>query len=332
MLFNFLDIKIIYHLIIQNTFKMKNILLLITFLLSINLQCQELSNYFDYKKNENLNAQIVDNRKIDSTTIFEKVVIDGYNSKIPFYHYYKLQNNTSKYIILLHGLGDSKESWVYPSLPYFDWSKNLTSIKDSLLHLGYNIIIPDAKFHGERSYELNFRPAQNLPPIISKNEEDGMLFSTLMSSTVKDIRIIMDYISLTDKNQKISFAVVGYSMGGALAILLNAVDNRISNIVACVTPLNHPEKELVPFNWSPKITQMLSQVTPMNYATNQRSPILLLLGDKDFFYSANEVSLFYNNIGIDEKKVKFFKSGHILPDKYKIDVIDWITTYNNTEK
>ena len=93
-------------------------------------------------------------QEIDSVTIFEKVVLDGFDSKIPFYHYMNKRNEEKKYVFLLHGLGDDKEDWVYPSEPYLDWSRNITSIKDSLLTLGYSLIIPDAKFHGERSYEL----------------------------------------------------------------------------------------------------------------------------------------------------------------------------------
>jgi predicted esterase len=67
--------------------------------------------------------------------ILEKIVIDGYDSKIPYYHFQNKKNQDGQYIILLHGLGGSKEDRVYPSMPYLQWSKNLTAIKDSLLTL-----------------------------------------------------------------------------------------------------------------------------------------------------------------------------------------------------
>jgi dienelactone hydrolase len=213
-----------------------------------------------------------------------------------------------------------------------EWSENLKAIKDSLLSLGYSIIIPDAKYHGERSYELGFRPAEELPPLFSKNEKDGKHFEILMTSTVKDVRIIMDYLQFRHETPALTFGIIGYSMGGALAILLNASDNRISSVVACVPPLNHPEKELEDFSWSEQINKGLADVTPINYSIFQKSPIMLLMGNNDFFYTEEEVSSFFENVPIKEKKIKYFDSGHILPNEYKTDAIGWITKHNNVYK
>ncbi|WP_158635205.1 alpha/beta hydrolase [Formosa maritima] len=259
-------------------------------------------------------ANIVQSQQIDSVTVFEKITINGFDSKIPFYHFINKRINTKNYIILLHGLGGSKKDWVYPSKPYLEWSENLKTIKDSLISLGYNLIIPDAKYHGERSYELDFRPAEKLPPMLSKNEADAKHFETLMTSTVKDIRIIIDYLQFRFENPDLKFGVIGYSMGGALAILLNATDNRISCIVVCVPPLNHPEKELKEFNWSKQLTKELSDVTPSNYSIFQKSPILLLMGKKDFFYTEKEVSSFFKNVPETKKELIYFDSGHVLPN------------------
>lgn len=309
---------------------MKHLLALLFFLLSINqITSQNRTDVFDYKKKINNIATVVQSQQIDSVTVLEKISIDGFNSKIPFYHFINKRNNTKNYIILLHGLGGSKNDWVRPSKPYLEWSENLSAIKDSLISLGYSIIIPDAKYHGERSYELDFRPAESLPPMLSRNEKDGKHFETLMTSTVKDVRIIMDYLQFQFEIPDIKFGIIGYSMGGALAILLNATDNRISSVVACVPPLNHPEKELLKFSWSEEINKGLSDVTPINYSIFQKSPILLLMGNKDFFYTEEEVSSFIKKVPITEKELKYFNSGHMLPIEYKLDAIKWITNHNN---
>lgn len=308
---------------------MKYLLSLLLFILSITQSTsQNRTDIFDYKKKTTHLATVVENYQIDSVTILEKAVIDGFDSKMPFYHFINKRNNKKNYIILLHGLGGSKNDWMRPSKPYLEWSENLTAIKDSLISLGYSLIIPDAKYHGERSYELNFRPAENLPPALSKNEKDGKHFETLMISTVKDVRIIMDYLQSRYKTSDLKFGIIGYSMGGAQAILLNATDNRISSVVACVPPLNHPEKELLKFSWSEKINKKLSDVTPINYSIFQKSPILLLMGNKDYFYTNDEVSDFMKKIPIPEKELKYFNSGHVLPNEYKFDVIHWITKHN----
>lgn len=308
---------------------MKNSLTLLFFLISISqISSQIRTDVFNYNKKTNNLGNVVQSQQVDSVTVFEKVSLDGFDSKIPFYHYINKRDNNKNYIILLHGLGGSKNDWVYPSKPYLEWSENLKVIKDSLISLGYSIIIPDAKYHGERSYELDFRPAKKLPPSLSRNEEDGKYFEILMTSTVKDVRIIMDYLQLRFELPDLKFGVIGYSMGGALAILLNASDDRISSVVACVPPLNHPEKELQEFSWSEQINKGLSDVTPINYSNFQKSPILLLMGNSDFFYTSEEVSTFIENVPITEKELKYFDSGHMLPNDYRKDAISWITKHN----
>lgn len=203
---------------------------------------------------------------------------------------------------------------MYPSLPYFQWTKNLTAIKDSLLTLGFNIIIPDAKFHGERIHELNYRPPGQLPPIRSRSIEDSKKFVTLISTTIKDIRIIMDYIEHKFNTSQHAFNLAGYSLGGGMAIILNAADNRIRSVVACVPPIEKPKKEVSGWNWPNEIVQALAKITPQHYAIHQQSPILLLLGDEDAAYTNEEASLFNENVPIHEKEVRYFNSGHELPN------------------
>ena len=55
------------------------------------------------------------------------------------------------------------------------------------------------------------------------------------------------YIEQKHIEQKQNFCVVGYSMGGNLAILLSVFDARISSVVACVPPINLPAKGIEQF-------------------------------------------------------------------------------------
>jgi len=306
---------------------MKSLYLAVVFLLSSQfVLCQTPTDLYEYNGSKERMASVVQVQKIDSVTTFEKIVLEGFDSKIPFYHYRNERKENAPNIFLLHGLGDSKDCWVHPSEPYLDWSKNTTAIKDSLISLGYNILIPDAKFHGERSYELDFRLPQTLPPPLSKKEEDTKLFETLMTSTVKDLRIILDYIE--NRNGTKNFGAVGYSMGGNLAILLSIFDTRISSVVACVPPLNLPARDLATLDSSEKILQGQRDITPMTFASQLHTPILLLMGSKDFYATKEEVTTFFERVASEDKAYKFFESGHILPNSYKNNVINWVTKYN----
>ncbi|WP_157962318.1 alpha/beta fold hydrolase [Winogradskyella aurantiaca] len=295
-----------------------------------SVYAQSTTTKFDYDAKVQPIAEVVSKQRLDSLTQLKKVVIDGFDSKAPFYLYENGRNKAKNYIFLLHGLGDSKDDWLFPSEPYLQWSQNTTAIKDSLLQLGYNLIIPDAKFHGERSYELGFRPPTSLPPVVSNNETDTLLFEQLMTSTVKDLRIIMDYIERNNADASTNFMALGYSMGGNLALLTSMFDQRITCVVACVPPLNLPARGLETFDtWSPKVIQGQLDITPMTHVLRQKSPLLLLMGKKDFYTTSAEFSKFYNLLTTNEKLLKTFNAGHILPDNYRMDAIAWFENYKN---
>lgn len=297
-------------------------------IIPINAIAQYAIDLYDYEEWQEQTVRVVSSSYVDSSITLEKIVMDGFGSNVPFYYFSNQKNSTDRYVILLHGLGSSKEDWVYPSMPYFQWTKNLTEIKDSLLVLGYNIVIPDAKYHGERSYELNFRDPGSLPPIFSKSQDDADLFYDLYISTIKEVRFIMDYFENRNKESELRFNLIGYSMGGALSLILNTVDERINSVVACVPPLARPFSELQELQWSGEIAEKMKVISPLYVAADQKSPIAMLMGRTDSFISVNEAREFYEQIQINDKNLKFYESGHELPTNYIHDVISWITQHN----
>jgi pimeloyl-ACP methyl ester carboxylesterase len=307
---------------------MKKLFLICIILTSITTGYgQNYNDHFDYKKSD-ISAQIVESQTLDSNTQFEKVVLDGFNSKIPFYHFLNKRNTENAYAILIHGLGGNKNYWVYPSMPYLQYTKNLTAIKDSLLDLGFSLVIIDAKYHGERTYELSFRNPSYLPPQRSQNIDDANIFYDMTVSTVKEVRLIMDYLEEVYKNAKIKFNLVGYSMGGAFSLILNGIEDRINCVVACVPPLSRPFSEVEELNWSNEVAEKMKAISPLYAAKDQKSPVALLMGKTDFFIPEQEARTYYDEILIDDKKIKFYDSGHELPDQYIEDVINWITQQN----
>ena len=307
---------------------MRKIFLICIILISITKGYgQHYNDHFDYKKSD-LSAVIANSNAVDSLTQFEKVVLDGFNSKIPFYHFLNKRNAENAYVILMHGLGGNKDYWVNPSMPYLQYTKNLTAIKDSLLQLGFNLIIIDAKFHGERSYELNFRDPSTLPPMRSQNQKDAESFYNMYVSSIKEVRLIMDYVEQRTQDTNMKFNLIGYSMGGAFSLILNNIEDRINSVVACVPPMSRPFSEVEALNWSNEIGEKMKAISPLYSAENQKSPVAMLMGKTDFFIPEKEARAFYGDISIEDKKLKFYDSGHELPNAYIEDVINWIAQHN----
>ena len=273
---------------------------------------QDITTDFNYFPKVEYNATIAESNTSKNGTTFEKIVIDGFDSKVPFYLIKPKDKNDNKFVILLHGVTGSKDAWINPTSSL---SEKYVKLKDSLLTLGYAVIIPDAKYHGERSYEGNFAS-----PLTFFSSQDVQKIYNLFTTTTKDIRIIMDYIEFTSKNKSIAFDIVGYSMGGQMTIFLNSVDDRLNRIVVCVAALDF--KRFMRLGLSEENTKLIEFASPKNYATLQKAPIALFMGTKDGWYTKEEAQDFFDKITIKGKSIKFYESGHYLPDEFINDVIE----------
>jgi len=283
-------------------------------LISTFISAQEIIAGLDYFPKVEYNAKVAESNTSDNGTIFEKIVIDGFDSRIPFYVIKPEINKTNKFVILLHGITGSKENWINPTSSL---SKKYVKLKDSLVSIGYNVIIPDAKYHGERSYEADFAS-----PITFYSTQDLQKIQNLWSTSVKDIRVIIDYMQSLPNKEKITFDVVGYSMGALMAIYLNSVDDRLNRIVACVAPLGSVLKASMSLGLNEENAKKMEEIFSSElYAPLQKAPITLLMGTKDNWYTEKEAQNFYDNIEIKAKTLKFYESGHYLPEEFISDVI-----------
>ncbi|MEM6895677.1 MAG: alpha/beta fold hydrolase [Bacteroidota bacterium] len=288
--------------------------LILTFtliLISTVISAQGITADLGYFPKKEFNNKIVESNTVDNGNTLEKIVIDGFDSKVPFYNIKPKDGREDKYVILLHGITGNKDNWVNPTTSL---QEKYVELKDSLLSLGYSVIIPDAKYHGERSYQGDFTS-----PLTFFSSQDVQKIYNLYTSTVKDIRIIMDYLEIKSTSKTPTFDVIGYSMGGQMTILLNSVDDRLNRVVVCVAPLDF--KTGVRLGMSKENTRKIDYMSPKNCATLQKSPITLLMGTKDGWYTKEEAQDFFDRITIKDKALKFYESGHYLPDEFISDTI-----------
>ena len=283
--------------------------LIVLFSQILHAQVEPVS--FDYSPTSDVLARVVDSQAFENGTSLEKRVVVGFDSKVPFF-LIKPKISSNKFIILLHGMTYSKDNWIFPLT---DLSQKFVRLKDSLLAIGYNVIIPDAKYHGERSYEADFAS-----PVSFFSSNDKEKVYNMLSISVKDIRVILDHTQSEFGSDSTTFDVIGYSMGGMITILLNSVENRLNRVVVCVPPLDM-QKVSERIGMSSDIARILAGISPSHFANLQKSPLTMLLGRNDPWYTEQEVQDFFDEISIEDKSLKFYSAGHDLPESFISDSI-----------
>ena len=291
-------------------------LFFIAFLFVINISNgQDLLADFSYYPKIDFSEEVVKNDTSETGEIFQKIVIEGFDSRFPFYLIQPKNNPQNRYVILFHGSGGSKKSWTVPSTKL---TTKYVQLKDSLLSLGFAVIIPDSKYSGERSYENDFARVR----AVHNPQKSLNLFTT----TVKDVRIIMDYLESRTEQNPCTFYAIGYSMGGKMAFLLNSADNRLKSVVACVPPLATRRKlsKRLGLTDIGLVDKLLIVHDLFRYAKIQKAPICLLVGNTDRLYTEQEAKDLFDQITVKGKSFKIYESGHSLPESFIADAIGYI--------
>ncbi len=265
-----------------------------------------MTQFFDYDKSIPLEARIVDKDEETNYTR-EKIVFQGPgNSRVPGYLAIpKEGNGPYQCVLLLHGVGDSKESW---------WKENsFTSgglLSKQLLDSGFAVLSLDAEYHGERMLNNDFESAD----VFIFQKGWIMRARDMIVQTVIEYRRAMDYLATREEIDSTRFGAIGYSMGGMMVFNLSAVDPRLNASVASVTPvLKQPFSALAVYNFAPFVS---------------RSSFLMLMGESDNRnYTKNDGQRLYELLQSKNKKIKWFDSGHKLPDEWTNSASEWMLQY-----
>lgn len=216
-------------------------------------------------------------------------------------------------VLLLHGVGTNKDAWWRPDNP-------TGPLALRLVQSGYAVFMLDAAFFGERSHVGDFANPQRF---VGRN---GWLyrFRNIIVQTVIDYRRALDYLATRPDLDPQRRAVVGYSMGGVTALNLLAVEPRLTAGVACVAPpmISAGEAGAGPLA---SAQVRLAVVAPANHARALgEKRVLFLMATKDEYYTPSAVEALMDMIPGDNKSLKFFDSGHMLPHSYVDDAVQWI--------
>ena len=194
--------------------------------------------------------------------------------------------------LLVHGYTSTKEQWFWPQ----------AALADSLGKAGFAVVALDAPYHGDRAGESGYRMPTNLIDLRNMAIQWAIEHRRVLDALGPDTTL--------DVNHSV---IVGYSLGTVVAFALAAVDTRVTEMIAAVTPIGGPPN-------AKTVT-----IDPRTFAPTLHIPVLMLMGTKDEYYTPAEARAFYDQIVEKRKELVFFESGHMLPDVWVSRAVSWLT-------
>jgi len=209
-------------------------------------------------------------------------------------------------VLLLHGWSGSKEAW------YQDEGMiSGGNMRRALIEAGFATLALDAATHGERASEIDYQHVNPFDDPEAPERRNYFSYAEIAVQTVKDYRRALDYLDQRGDVDTARIGLVGYSMGGMLALPLMAVEPRVRAVVACVPPLYGTAYE---------------PAMPVDYSWGVGdTPLLLLMGRQDEMYDEATVqSTFDTYLRRPSARLIWYEQGHKLTPVYVPDALAWL--------
>ncbi|GAB5537338.1 MAG: hypothetical protein Rubg2KO_35870 [Rubricoccaceae bacterium] len=254
-----------------------------------------VEQFYDYDPSLPVAPRTVESWE-DEGIRYEKVVFTTQNGdRVPGALALPLdQTGAVPVVLLLHGLGNSKERWTRP---------DRVPLRDSLLASGIGVFAFDLRLHGERSFENDY---QN-PVYLTFGDSLYIRNRDMIIGSTIDARRALDYLSTRPEIDPDRMAVAGYSLGGLIALYLSALEPRLVTIVGCA----------VPTTTSPLPTDAFQ------FASRATVPAALLIGETDWLSSPADARTLHGLLP-EESTLVFFDAGHSLPPEFAVDAASWL--------
>jgi len=206
---------------------------------------------------------------------------------------------TLSVLIFSHAMGLAFVRWWQNSFKDRPTRESTDKITSMALAKGYAVVTIDARNHGERK-----DPNHSIVDIINNLHWWGERepYEQMLIDTVRDHRLLIDWLGTQPQFDATRIDVAGYSMGAHVSLLLAAVDNRVRRVAAVVPP---------------HVNSRTAIVAPLNMLQGLAdNPVLLLTANDDEYASEKENMQLFNALPNADKQYHVFTSGHLLPADY----------------
>ena len=258
----------------------------------------------EYDRSIPLDAALIETTEF-LTHSRQRIVYRGWRSRLPAYLALpKTGQAPFPVVLLVHGGGGSKETWWQA-----DGFEFGAALRDSLLSAGFAILAIDTQLHGERAAGADYMP---VPTMFLERKWMHRLRDVTAETSV-DLRRALDYLETRRDIDVRRASIFGTSMGGGVAALVAAMDDRIRSAVIGVAPVE--EKRFYPF-------RALDIAPGLN-----RPATLIVAGRADEMIPMAATERFVAAVGGPRSKLVILNSGHRLPAEYIGHSIRWFRAH-----
>jgi len=215
----------------------------------------------------------------------------------------------------LHAMGRSHGRWSQAEINGRRTGENTHRLAELALQQGYVVMALDAREHGDRkNADKPLTPRELLRNLHWWGEREP--YERLIVDTVKDWRVLLDWVTREPQFDDSNIRAAGYSMGAQMALLLAGADGRVSAVAAMVPP---------------GLTNRVAVVAPLNVAPQlTASRVWLLTADDDDHATVKENAALFAALPGAGKEHLRFAGGHLLPADYVERLRPWLTEANRS--
>lgn len=216
----------------------------------------------------------------------------------------------------LHAMGRSQARWSEAEINGRRTIENTHRLTELALQQGYVVMALDAREHGDRkNADKPLHPRALLRNLHWWGERAP--YERLIVDTVKDWRVLLDWVTQQPQFDRSDIRAAGYSMGAQMALLLAGTDGRVSAVAAMVPP---------------GLTNRVAVVAPLNVAPRLAATrVWLLTADDDEHASVDENAALFAALPGAGKQHLRFAGGHLLPPDYVACLRPWLTQASRSD-
>ncbi|WP_165726280.1 alpha/beta fold hydrolase [Pseudoalteromonas sp. SA25] len=209
-------------------------------------------------------------------------------------------------LIGVHGMGRTYVRWVEGEFKDTDTLEQTDELANMALARGYAVLAIDSRNHGKRkNLDYNIKDVMYDLWFWGKKEP----YENMIIDSVKDHRVLLDWVVTQPQFDQNNISVAGYSMGGQISLILASMDERISKVLSIVPPAS---KDTV------------ARVSPLNFVTRLNTEkVWLVTADNDEHASVEDNSVLYDALNVLDKHHIEIAGGHILPEGYYKQLTGW---------